>query len=425
VARIPITLKTIEIKNLRGFAHLKLDFAPANGPYVVIGKNGTCKTTLLRALAAVLGIERGGSQFLARAGTLARFDKPVMLDAHLMFDGLPRQFGMILKGDKPKFSLGTFEFGQVAFVCAYGVSRFFSGPDSSASSGYAFEDATATLFNVPKPLTEPELTVRRLVDRLDAPSFGAMWKSLERLIGLAEGQSIEVVSGGGLKIHGPNNEQHDFHSWADGHRITFTWILDFFAQAMKADAFDAEGNICGVLLVDEIEQHLHPSMQLDILPKLQALLPKCQIIVTTHSPLVALSVASDHVISLQRQADGSIARVPTPDLTGYSAEDVLVHPNLFDAPAETRETENAREIFKAAIVSASRSEQRIGVPGLTSQDAFGVASVTTSNPRHNPNALGLASLSLSKPSRNRLAEVDPELDAALKEVLAAAKASSL
>ncbi len=407
MARVPITLKHIEIVNLRGFARLKLDFASVTGPYVVIGKNGTCKTTLLRAVAALLGGVRGLRQFVARGGTLGSFKKDVMvLNSHLVRDGVNGTFTTMLKDGNTFVSPGVLAFDEeIAFVCAYGVSRFFSGPDSSASNGYAFEDATATLFNVPKPLTEPELTIRRLQDRIDAPTFGAMWKSLERLIGLSDEQTIQVVLGGGLIIHGPGDEQYDFHSWADGHRITFTWILDFFAQAMKADAFDAEGNICGVLLVDEIEQHLHPSMQLEILPKLQALLPKCQIIVTTHSPLVALSVPSDNVISLQRQADGSIVRVPTPDLTGYSAEDVLVHPNLFDAPAQTHETENAREVFKAAMIDATLSEQRLGP---TSQDAFGLASVT-----------------LSKPSRNRLAEVDPELDAALKEVLAAAKASSL
>ena len=402
MARTPITLRRLEIENLRGFARLEIDFAADSGPYVVIGKNGTCKTTLLRAVAAVLGKLRDENKFLDRAVPMGWFSKGSKFRGYMGRHGSPLNFKITLQ-QETVLSEGKLAFDEVAFVCAYGVSRFFSGPDSTVSSGYVFEDATATLFNVPKPLTDPELTIRRLKDHIDEPSFNAMWKSLERLIGLSAEQSIHLVPGGGLKIHGPNAEQYDFHSWADGHRITFTWILDFFAQAMKADAFDADGNICGVLLVDEIEQHLHPSMQLEILPKLQALLPKCQIIVTTHSPLVALSVPSDHVISLQRQAGGSIARVPTPDLTGYSAEDVLVHPNLFDAPAETKATESARQEFKAAMIHVSSSDASLSP---TNQDKF-----------------GLASVALSKPSRNRLADVDPELDAALKEVLAAAKAA--
>lgn len=403
MARTPITLKRLEIENLRGFAHLDIDFTAESGPYVVIGKNGTCKTTLLRAVAAVLGKLSDENQFLARAVTLGWFNKGSSFKGCVGRQGMPLGFKIALRKDMTLPSTGALKLDEVPFVCAYGVSRFFSGPDSIVSNGYLFEEATATLFNVPRPLIDPELTIRRLQDRLDEPTFKGLWNSLEHLIGLSPGQSIQVVKGGGLKIHGPNSEQHDLHSWADGHRITFTWILDFFAQAMKADAFDEQGNICGVLLVDEIEQHLHPSLQLEILPKLQALLPKCQIIVSTHSPLVALSVPSDHVISLQRQDDGSIVRMPTPDLTGYSAEDVLVHPNLFDAPAETKATESARAVFKAQMIHVSSSDASLTPPN---QDKF-----------------GLASIALSKPSRNRLAEVDPELDAALKQVLAAAKAS--
>jgi hypothetical protein len=404
LARIPITLKRLEIDNLRGFKRLDIDFVADCGPFVVIGKNGTCKTTLLRALATVLGVERDANPFLARAITLGWFNKDVRLRPTVILEGSPRRFEIILQDGRTLFSPGAFAFDEVAFVCAYGVSRFFSGPDSSVSNGYLFEDATATLFNVPKPLTDPELTIRRLEDRVGTPTFDTMKKSLERLIGLSASQSIQVVKGGGLKILGPNGKQDDLHSWADGHRITFTWVLDFFAQAMKADAFDAEGNICGVLLVDEIEQHLHPSLQLEILPKLQALLPKCQIIVSTHSPLVALSVPSDHVISLQRLEDGSIVRVASPDLTGYSAQDMLVHPNLFDAPAETKATENAREIYKTAVINATRPSPSESI----SQAEFLRASEI-----------------LAKPGRNRLAEVDPELDAALKQVLAAAKSSGL
>jgi ABC-type cobalamin/Fe3+-siderophores transport system ATPase subunit len=404
LARTPISLKRVEIENLRGFTRLDIEFAADSVPYVVIGKNGTCKTTLLRSVAALLGGSSGVAQLFARAGSLSVRGAAVRLKAQFEAGAIVDFDVVIPNGLRPEMSYVPSFADDGAFVCAYGVSRFFSGPDSSASSRYMFEDATATLFNVPKPLTEPELTIRRLQDRLNEPTFGAMWKSLERLIGLSAEQSIRVVSGGGLMIYGPNQAQHEFHSWADGHRITFTWILDFFAQAMKADAFDEQGNICGVLLVDEIEQHLHPSMQLEILPKLQAMLPKCQIIVSTHSPLVALSVPSDHVISLQRQAAGGIVRVPTPDLTGYSAEDVLVHPNLFDAPAETQATESARQVFKAAMIKSSRSEH----DSKESQDQ-----------------LSLASVALAKPSRNRLAAVDPELDAALKQVLAAAKASRL
>jgi hypothetical protein len=66
----------------------------------------------------------------------------------------------------------------------------------------------------------------------------------------------------------------------------------------------------GVLLIDEIEQHLHPALQLEIVNGLRRAFPLLQIIATTHSPLVLTDLregASDCVLRLERDdADGAI-----------------------------------------------------------------------------------------------------------------------
>lgn len=69
-----------------------------------------------------------------------------------------------------------------------------------------------------------------------------------------------------------------------------------FATIVKyADSYDVQrscdlSNIIGIVVIDEIELHLHPSMQADILPKLIALFHKVQFIITTHSPLFLLGM---------------------------------------------------------------------------------------------------------------------------------------
>ena len=57
----------------------------------------------------------------------------------------------------------------------------------------------------------------------------------------------------------------------------------------------------GVVMIDEIELHLHPSWQRNVIPALDRTFPNCQFIVTTHSPLVCQ--AAEH---------GSVWRLPTP-----------------------------------------------------------------------------------------------------------------
>ena len=73
-------------------------------------------------------------------------------------------------------------------------------------------------------------------------------------------------------------------------------LFKMFATLVKyADSYDVHrscdlSNIKGIVVIDEIELHLHPSMQADILPKLIDLFPKVQFIITTHSPLFLLGM---------------------------------------------------------------------------------------------------------------------------------------
>lgn len=73
-------------------------------------------------------------------------------------------------------------------------------------------------------------------------------------------------------------------------------LFKMFATLVKyADSYDVQrscnlSNISGVVVIDEIELHLHPSTQADILPMLIKLFPKIQFIITTHSPLFLLGL---------------------------------------------------------------------------------------------------------------------------------------
>lgn len=73
-------------------------------------------------------------------------------------------------------------------------------------------------------------------------------------------------------------------------------LFKMFATIVKySDSYEVQrscylSDIKGVVVIDEIELHLHPSMQAEILPKLIKLFPKVQFIITTHSPLFLLGM---------------------------------------------------------------------------------------------------------------------------------------
>ena len=76
-----------------------------------------------------------------------------------------------------------------------------------------------------------------------------------------------------------------------------------------------------LLLLDEVDIHLHPAWQRKVLPLAQRMFPNAQIIASTHSPFVVTSVDDARIITLGFQGQSSIvANVASPQLgVSYSA----------------------------------------------------------------------------------------------------------
>ncbi|MEP6902421.1 MAG: AAA family ATPase, partial [Actinomycetota bacterium] len=101
-----------------------------------------------------------------------------------------------------------------------------------------------------------------------------------------------------LKIHG---DELDFDVLPDGLRSLISWIPDFLSTVdllkWQDDLPITEKNL--ILLLDEIEVHLHPAWQRKVLPVVQKLFKNSQIFVSTHSPFVVNSVDDAWVYKLE------------------------------------------------------------------------------------------------------------------------------
>ena len=78
-----------------------------------------------------------------------------------------------------------------------------------------------------------------------------------------------------------------------------------------------------VVLIDEVELHLHPSWQQRVLGDLQRTFPNTQFIVSTHSPQVLTTVAPQHILELTGDGERIVARPPASSTFGAEAGDVL------------------------------------------------------------------------------------------------------
>jgi len=79
-----------------------------------------------------------------------------------------------------------------------------------------------------------------------------------------------------------------------------------------------------VLLIDEIENHLHPTWQRRVIPALLEHFPKLQIFATTHSPFVVAGLKAGQVHLLNRDASGVVtASTSGQDVIGWTADEIL------------------------------------------------------------------------------------------------------
>ncbi|MDM8163016.1 AAA family ATPase [Collinsella intestinalis] len=112
---------------------------------------------------------------------------------------------------------------------------------------------------------------------------------------------------------------------SDGYRTTMSMVADIaYRMAMLNPGLGSEvvTQTPGVVLIDEVDLHLHPRWQSRVLGDLQALFPRVQFIVTTHAPLVISSVRAQNIRLLE--SDTSESYVPSSEVYGGDPGRLLV-----------------------------------------------------------------------------------------------------
>ncbi len=100
-----------------------------------------------------------------------------------------------------------------------------------------------------------------------------------------------------------------------------------------------------ILLIDEIENHLHPTWQRRVIPALLEHFPGLQIFATTHSPFVVAGLKAGQVHLLNRDENGRVtATTNTEDVIGWTADEILRTMMGVDDPTDAATAAAAREL---------------------------------------------------------------------------------
>lgn len=112
---------------------------------------------------------------------------------------------------------------------------------------------------------------------------------------------MDVLGDDGKRIRVPA-------TWlSQGYQSIIAWLADVVGQILlEAGELVPAAEMEGVVLVDEIDLHLHPTWQVHLIPALKKVFPRLQFIATTHSPMVLPALTADEVYLLSRDEAGSV-----------------------------------------------------------------------------------------------------------------------
>lgn len=113
---------------------------------------------------------------------------------------------------------------------------------------------------------------------------------------------------------------------SDGYRAYIGWVSDLLYNLSHGTPAGTKlGEARGVVLVDEIDLHLHPEWQREVVPVVARALPNLQFVFTTHSPIVAgtLNAGNIFVLEMDGQGASTIRQLEEP-IHGLNADQILL-----------------------------------------------------------------------------------------------------
>jgi predicted ATP-binding protein involved in virulence len=143
-----------------------------------------------------------------------------------------------------------------------------------------------------------------------------------------------------------NGEWMPFSNLSDGYRGIVSLTADIAYRAIKLNPHLKERAVIdtqGIVLIDEIDMHLHPKWQKHVVLDLKRTFPNIQFIVTSHSPFILQSMAQEEVIHLDGE---TISKDPNLMSIEEIAEDMDVE-NVRRSELFIQYQNAAAEYFKA------------------------------------------------------------------------------
>ena len=366
-------IKNIHINKLFHLENFDVSIADEKYPHLIItGKNGSGKTVLLNAVSDFMDKIKSDThlyftqykEWLRNAEQ--RYEKAVTPEEKMKAEHdvaehkkqIDSLFGKVEIDFKDVAEI-IFEYQKGAFIVAfYQADRKprMSEPKNPTKPAYnkkgnVKDIVTAQFLNFLSDLKIQEALARNENQIKDADEIRAWFDDFEALL-------KEIYQDDGLKLEF-NYKDYSFKICTEGKKFKFTEVSDGFAAVLDIVAdlilkMQDDNTLTrsfqkkGIVLIDEIETHLHLALQKVIMPLLTRVFPNIQFIITTHSPFVLSSMPNACAYDLEH-------REILDDLTEYSYE--ALTEGYFGVKTQSSYAEMQLDRFKELLAKEVLSDE--------------------------------------------------------------------
>jgi predicted ATPase len=366
-------LVSLELKNVRSISHIAVDFRDSiagegNRRWtILLGENGCGKTTILKSIGLILAGSEALPDILGSPNHWIR-NNTERAEIHAVIstdDGLERNLSLVLnRGDRinnvlmnnleglNRIDAAIRKAERNYFIAGYGAFR--SPPETSnhySTKSYSGRlglrsQQLGTLFSKSSELIGLEQWAMDLDYVHGRKSRTIIVDAINKLLPGMRFKDIDKNSRS-IILDTPDGDV-PLNQLSEGYQVMAAWAGDLlFRMTQTFEGFKDPLNARGLLLIDEMDLHLHPVWKRNLVDFLNNAFPRLQIVATTHSPLSVQQCREGELYVVRREDDG-------PTLVPFIGDPSMLRlSELFLSPLIGLETLDSPRV--AALRSQARS----------------------------------------------------------------------
>lgn len=309
---MPISITSIDIENFQGINELFVEEIPDNTKWIFLtGENGFGKTSLLQAISLGLTSYEDNKKYLGSGSkiTIGYSDE-----------------GKYIQNSVTSNYNEDFKNLNTSFI-AYGPSRLVIQASSSENQENQNSSNIYNIFNRDGLLKNINYLFKNSSLKKDKSEYdnlrNAIIKVLDKRI-----QDISIDDSGNVQYFEFDDKgkllgQNQLEQLATGFQGLINLVGDIIVRFSKT--FKKYEDFKGIVIIDELENHLHPIFQKKLPSLLSSVFPKIQFITSVHSPIPLLGAPKETVvINVKRSVDDGITAERIDQLFDFNT----INPNI-------------------------------------------------------------------------------------------------